>query len=141
MEHERERPEQNNAYPARVRQMLLARSGEMTGIKAETSVRRSAYSIAIEQINRQNNNSGEGSAKERNLRWTTTKSLKTCRFHKVSQSSAKGKWAVADGSWVRIYRVSHIRYNTGGHERGCAACPRREQGKATLRRLAAVKTR
>jgi hypothetical protein len=39
-----------------------------------------------------------------------------------------------------IYRVSHIRCSTARHERGCAACPRREQGKATLRRLAAVKT-
>jgi hypothetical protein len=29
---------------------------------------------------------------------------------------------------------------TTRHERGCAACPRREQGKETLRRLTAVKT-
>jgi hypothetical protein len=35
--------------------------------------------------------------------------------------------------------VSHIRCSTARHERGCAACPRHEQGKATLRRLAAVK--
>jgi hypothetical protein len=40
-----------------------------------------------------------------------------------------------------LYRVSHIRSSTARHERGCAACPRHEQGKATLRRLAAVKTR
>jgi hypothetical protein len=40
-----------------------------------------------------------------------------------------------------MYRVSHIRCSTARHERGCAACPRREQDKATLRRLAAVKTR
>jgi hypothetical protein len=39
------------------------------------------------------------------------------------------------------YRVSNIRCSTVQHERGCAACPRSEQGKATLRRLAAVKTR
>jgi hypothetical protein len=38
------------------------------------------------------------------------------------------------------YRVSHIRCSTARHERDCAACSRREQGKATLRRLAAVKT-
>jgi hypothetical protein len=37
--------------------------------------------------------------------------------------------------------VSHIRCTTARHERGCAASPRREQGKAALRRLAAVKTR
>jgi serine/threonine protein kinase len=41
----------------------------------------------------------------------------------------------------RCYRVSHIRCNTVRYERGCSACPRREQGKATLRSLAAVKTR
>jgi hypothetical protein len=35
------------------------------------------------------------------------------------------------------YRVSRIRCSTVRHERGYAACPRREQGKATLRRLAA----
>jgi hypothetical protein len=40
-----------------------------------------------------------------------------------------------------IYRVSHIRCSTAPHERGCAACLRREQGKEILRRLAAVKTR
>jgi hypothetical protein len=40
-----------------------------------------------------------------------------------------------------IDRVSHIRCRTARHERGCAACPRREQGKATLKRLAVVKTR
>jgi hypothetical protein len=39
------------------------------------------------------------------------------------------------------YRVSHIRCSTARHARGCAACPRREQDKATLRRLAEVKTR
>jgi hypothetical protein len=39
------------------------------------------------------------------------------------------------------YRVSHIKCNTARHERGRAACPLREQGKATLRRLAAVNTR
>jgi hypothetical protein len=38
------------------------------------------------------------------------------------------------------YRVSHIRCSTARHERGCAACPRHEQGKVTLRRLVAVKT-
>jgi hypothetical protein len=37
------------------------------------------------------------------------------------------------------YRVSHIRWNTVRHERGCAACPLREQSKTTLRRLAVVK--
>jgi hypothetical protein len=37
--------------------------------------------------------------------------------------------------------MSHIRCSTARHERGCAACPRREQGKATLRRLASVETR
>jgi hypothetical protein len=41
----------------------------------------------------------------------------------------------------RRYTVSHIRCSTARHERSCAACQRREQGKATLRRLAAVKTR
>jgi hypothetical protein len=39
------------------------------------------------------------------------------------------------------YRASHIRCSTARHERGCAACLRREQGKAILRRLVAVKTR
>jgi hypothetical protein len=39
------------------------------------------------------------------------------------------------------YRVSHIRRSTARYERGCATDRRREQGKATLRRLAAVKTR
>jgi hypothetical protein len=42
---------------------------------------------------------------------------------------------------IFIYRVSHIRCSTTRHERGCAACPRYEQGKATLRRSAGVKTR
>jgi hypothetical protein len=41
----------------------------------------------------------------------------------------------------RMYKVSHIGCSTARHEKGCAACPQREQGKATLRRLAAVKTR
>jgi hypothetical protein len=42
---------------------------------------------------------------------------------------------------VENYRVSHIKCSTAHHERGRAACPRREQGKATLRRLAIVKIR
>jgi hypothetical protein len=42
---------------------------------------------------------------------------------------------------ILIYRVSHIRCSTARHESRCAARPRREQGKATLRRLAVVKTR
>jgi hypothetical protein len=40
-----------------------------------------------------------------------------------------------------FYRVFHIGCSTVRHERGCAACQRREQGKTTLRRLASVKTR
>jgi hypothetical protein len=40
-----------------------------------------------------------------------------------------------------IYRVSHIRCSTARHEKGCTACPRREQGKGTLKRSVAVKTR
>jgi hypothetical protein len=39
------------------------------------------------------------------------------------------------------YRVSYIRCSTARHERGCAACQRREQSKATLRRMAEVKAR
>jgi hypothetical protein len=42
---------------------------------------------------------------------------------------------------VKKYKMSHIRCGTVRHERGCAACPGCEQGKSTLRRLAAVKTR
>jgi hypothetical protein len=42
---------------------------------------------------------------------------------------------------IPFYRVFHIRCSTARHERGYAACPRREQGKATLRGLATVKTR
>jgi hypothetical protein len=42
---------------------------------------------------------------------------------------------------IFLYRVSHIRCSTARHKRGCAACPQREQSKATLRRLAVVKTR
>jgi hypothetical protein len=41
----------------------------------------------------------------------------------------------------RMYRVFHIRCSTVHHDRGCAACPWREQGKVTLRKLAAAKTR
>jgi hypothetical protein len=40
-----------------------------------------------------------------------------------------------------MYRVSHIRCSTAHHEKGCTACPQREQGKAARRRLTAVKTR
>jgi hypothetical protein len=47
----------------------------------------------------------------------------------------------AANSSYPCYRVSHIRCSTARHARGCAACPRREQGKETLKRLAAVKTR
>jgi hypothetical protein len=44
--------------------------------------------------------------------------------------------------WAGVrYRVSHIRCSTARHERGWAPCPRREQGKATLGRFVAVKTR
>jgi hypothetical protein len=35
--------------------------------------------------------------------------------------------------WCRIiitYRVSHIRCSIARHERGCAVCPRREQGNS-----------
>jgi hypothetical protein len=39
------------------------------------------------------------------------------------------------------FRMSSIRCSTTHHERGWVACLRREQDKATLRRLAAVKTR
>jgi hypothetical protein len=41
----------------------------------------------------------------------------------------------------RTYRMSHIRCDTARHEKDCAACPRREQGKTSLRRLTAVKAR
>jgi aspartate kinase len=45
-------------------------------------------------------------------------------------------------AFARInYRASDIRCSTARHEKGCAACARREQGKVTIRRLAAVKTR
>jgi hypothetical protein len=43
------------------------------------------------------------------------------------------------GYMNRNYRVTHIRCSITHHERGCVAHPRREQGKATLRRLAAIK--
>jgi hypothetical protein len=42
---------------------------------------------------------------------------------------------------ILLYRVSHIGCNTARHEKDCVACPRCEQDKATLRRLAAIKTR
>jgi meckelin len=50
---------------------------------------------------------------------------------------------LSDAEWnmMVFYRVSHIRCSTTRHEKGCAAGPRREQGRATLRKLAAVKTR
>jgi hypothetical protein len=41
----------------------------------------------------------------------------------------------------RLERVSHIRWSTARYERGCAACPQHEQGKVTLKRFDAVKTR
>jgi hypothetical protein len=50
-------------------------------------------------------------------------------------------WPFETDLYWGFYRVSHIRCSTAPHERGCAACPRREQDKTTLRRLAAVKTR
>jgi hypothetical protein len=59
----------------------------------------------------------------------------------IEQPFLQMLFKIMSGVQMTKYRVSYIRCSRACHERGCAACPQREQGKATLRRLAVVKTR
>jgi hypothetical protein len=63
------------------------------------------------------------------------------KWYTPEQSSPRHRQSQFRLNFMTKYRVSHIRCSTALHERDCVACPRREQGKATLRRLAALKTR